>query len=382
MYVHDEQASKKQSTYIDITWNSPPEGNGGTPSQYRGETYYGMPAIKSSHYGWLTGAAFLSEGVGGAAQYMATIVDLFGEEEDRPLVRGGRYVALTGALVTPILFVIDLHVRKRWYNMLRVFRSTSTMSIGSWSLCKFGLFSTLTAVAQALEDRGYRRTGRVMGRFFQLPASIAGAFSSLYMGTELEETSTPVWAAGFPHLPALFASANASLAGATLAAIGHAQGLARHRVQRLQGISALTGAYALTLLGRIVKNQSKALPGQCSDYSTGGSSVMGAGLAALTISRLLPLVRQKSPRPPTIAGLAARLALGLLGRGMLVHAGNYSAREPALYFRQTETDYGRDGREGGRLQRGKPRRGLALGIALIGLGSYFFLKIRKDKEWI
>ncbi len=119
---------------------------------YEGTTYYDLPALKPGHYGWLISTYFFAGGLASAAQFLATVIDLFGREEDRPMVRSGRYLALLGGLVSPPLLILDLHTPQRWYNMLRIFRKTSAMSIGSWALTGFGLLSGVAALGQAAED--------------------------------------------------------------------------------------------------------------------------------------------------------------------------------------------------------------------------------------
>src|SRR5687768_6375194 len=101
-------------------------------------TYYDWPTVKSSHYRWLITTYFFVGGLAGAAQLIATIVDLVGGRRDRGVVSAGRYLALAGALLSPLFLIKDLHTPSRWYNMLRIARATSPMSIGSWTLALFG----------------------------------------------------------------------------------------------------------------------------------------------------------------------------------------------------------------------------------------------------
>src|SRR3954466_1221070 len=70
-------------------------------------TYYGLPSIKPSHYGWLIVTYFCVGGVAGAAEVIAPAADLTGGRQDRAVVRGGRYLALAGALLSPALLILD-----------------------------------------------------------------------------------------------------------------------------------------------------------------------------------------------------------------------------------------------------------------------------------
>src|SRR5512143_3411634 len=121
---------------------------------YEGETYYGESPIKPGPYRWAIIFYFFIGGIASAAQFIATIADLFGRENDEKVIRAGRYLALLGGIVSPVLLIADLHEKERWHNMLRIYRSTTAMSVGAWALSLFGAFSGLVAVAQFVGDLG------------------------------------------------------------------------------------------------------------------------------------------------------------------------------------------------------------------------------------
>src|ERR671937_1640909 len=116
---------------------------GEVPSHASPPTYYDRPAVKASEWRWLIITYFFVGGLAGAAQVIAGVVDLLGHYRDRRVVSAGRYLALAGALLSPVLLIADLKTPSRWHNMLRVFRGTSPMSIGSWTLLAFGMSSGL-----------------------------------------------------------------------------------------------------------------------------------------------------------------------------------------------------------------------------------------------
>src|SRR5439155_1699499 len=68
-------------------------------------------------------------------------------------VRRGRYLPLLAPTVGAGLLVYDLHTPQRFYNMFRVAKGTSPMSIGTWILTSFSLFSGLAAGLQFVADR-------------------------------------------------------------------------------------------------------------------------------------------------------------------------------------------------------------------------------------
>ena len=133
-------------------------------------------------------------GLAGAAQMIVTLADLADERRHRALIKSGRVIAaLNGLLIGPALLVSDLHTPQRWYNMLRIFRRTSPMSIGSYVLSAFGAFSALSLFPK-------------IERVTQVPAAVAGAGMASYTPALLASTATPLWSAAPRALGAEFAT--------------------------------------------------------------------------------------------------------------------------------------------------------------------------------
>ena len=177
------------------------------------------------------------------AQFIATIADLFGGRGDGKSCRAGRYLALAGALISPVLLILDLH-KKKWHNMLRIYRSTSAMSVGAWALSLFGAFSGLVAAGQFLDDRGFG-LGRTVARLAQIPAAMAGGVVALYTGTLMAATAAPVDASAFPFLSSLFASSAASTAAAALTVAAEATGAPASSKRKLNLVALIAGAAEL-----------------------------------------------------------------------------------------------------------------------------------------
>ena len=131
-------------------------------------TYYDQPQLKKSHWGVRVALYIFIAGLSGGAQLIATAADLAGGQQDRGTVRRGRHIALLAVVFGPPLLIWDLHSPDRFYNMLRIFRRTSPMSIGTYVLSSFSLFSLATAMAQLF---GWTKVARIT----QLPAAVAGA---------------------------------------------------------------------------------------------------------------------------------------------------------------------------------------------------------------
>lgn len=309
---------------------------GAVPADAPVPSYYGLPAVKRSHYGWLIVSYFFAGGLAGAAQLIATLFDRTGTHRDRSVVRSGRYAALIGVLIGPLLLIRDLHTPSRWYNMLRIFRPTSPMSIGSWTLASFGMLSGLTAACQALDDIGYRRF-RPIATLLGVPASASGMLMSVYTGVLLSSTSTPLWSVAYRQLPALFGATAFSSATAALSAVLTVVRAPRSALEKLDRL-ALAGAVAQLALVFATEQQWKrsgvAGPLEAADLrSAHRLVVLGLGiLGPLAVHTVQTLTGRRSPFIAALAAIGV-LAGAYAERAVIVFAGNRSADRPDDYFR-------------------------------------------------
>ena len=67
-------------------------------------------------------------------------------------------MSLAGVSISPVLLISDLGRPERFLNMLRMFKVTSPMSVGSWILSASGTSTALAAARgmDAAAARGYR----------------------------------------------------------------------------------------------------------------------------------------------------------------------------------------------------------------------------------
>ncbi|MBX9701179.1 MAG: polysulfide reductase NrfD, partial [Acetobacteraceae bacterium] len=183
----------------------------GVQREWKGETYHGRPVTKASSFDWKVSFYIVTLGIAGAAQVIAALA------RARPggagVARRARFLALGGSLVGPLVLIQHLKTPRRWYNMLRILRPTSPMSLGSWLLAGFGALSGLTALGEMLGRR--LPFARRVADAAQAPAAIAGAGMSIYTAGLLASTSTPLWAAAPGPLATQFGAA--SMAGAASA---------------------------------------------------------------------------------------------------------------------------------------------------------------------
>ena len=277
-------------------------------------SYYGRAVIKEPAWTPEIPIYFFTGGLAGASAGLAFAARLTGR---RKLARAATANAFAGIAVSPPLLISDLGVPSRFLNMLRVFKLTSPMSVGSWILTVEGGLITLTAAHEFL------------GWFPKPIARIAGALGALlgmplatYTAALVSNTAVPVWHEGRAQLPFAFAGGSAMAAGsaAALLAPGEA-GPAR----RLAIIGALGEAaameYSKRSMGKVAEPYSSGTAGR---FEKATMACAGGGAA------LLALAEMRGARSARIGRAGSLLCLvgSLCGRWMVYKAGFQSAAEP------------------------------------------------------
>jgi formate-dependent nitrite reductase membrane component NrfD len=205
----------------------------------------------SPHWGWLITLYFFIGGLAGGSYFLATTIDLFGRREDRPLARLGYYIAFPAVLVSGFLLTIDLNRPERFWHMLverntfgPMFKLWSPMSVGSWALLIFGLFSFLSFIIALADDRELRWPGlrrvqpllrrrkdflcrfsppSLVGRVVSVIGGFFGFFIAGYTGVLLAVTNRPIWS-DTPLLGMLFIVSAASTSAALMLLLAHKAG--------------------------------------------------------------------------------------------------------------------------------------------------------------
>ncbi|HLG73467.1 MAG TPA: NrfD/PsrC family molybdoenzyme membrane anchor subunit [Chloroflexota bacterium] len=321
-------------------WAEPlaPVSGNGHMAPYRGQTYYDRPAIKPSHYRWLITGYLFSGGIAGASQIIATVADLFGGREHRGAVRAGRYVALAAAMASPVCLILDLHTPKRWYNMMRIFRPTSPMSIGSWTLAGFGTFTGVAALGQLISDLTGGVLGRGLARFGGVPAAAGGMVMSCYTGSLLSATSVPFWAAVHRLLPPLFGTSAMSTGAAATSIALDATGASEAAHKGLERIALAASATELVLTlacdkewkAQHVDSPIEHRPDMARAYKIG---VLGFGILVPLVIHAVQVLTGRRSKVATKVADASALAGGFVQRAVMTFGGNDSAERPRDYFR-------------------------------------------------
>lgn len=300
-------------------------------------SYYGRPVLKEPEWTWEVPWYLFAGGLAGASAGLAFGARLTG----RPgLASVARLTGAAGATVSPVLLVMDLGRPSRFVNMLRVFKPTSAMSMGSWLLSAF--------VPAAVGSGILGITGRLprVQRLAEGAAAGLGLPMCTYTAVLVADSSIPMWHAARHELPFVFAGSAAASAGAVASLLAPAAEAAPAR--RL----AVAGAAGELMAAEVMKHRLGELAepyrqGDAGRWSRAATAATAAGAALLALSgsrpgRLLPPRHRSDPssgcdhhRP----GGQNRLGAGVLGAGLVVaggvcqrwavfRAGFASARDP------------------------------------------------------
>jgi hypothetical protein len=275
------------------------------------ESYYGRQIIKTPT--WKTPDVplylFLG-GMAGASAVLAEGAALTGNRRLEHLTRG---VAAAGAGVGTVFLIHDLGRPERFLNMLRVFKPTSPLSVGSFILAPFSAFSTAALASQV--------TGRLplLGRLAGVGAAAFGPPLASYTAALFANTAVPIWHEGRRELPFVFVGSGAAAAG----------GLA----MMLSPVDGSGPAYRMALAGAGVElaasqRMESRLGMLAEPYHQGRSGTLTKAARALTAAGLaISVVGRRSRFLRAVAG-AAYVAGSVTTRFGVFEAGLASARDP------------------------------------------------------
>lgn len=185
------------------------------------QSYYGRQIVKSAV--WKTPDVPLYLFLGGAAG-SASVLGAMAEFTDRPaLARTAHFIAGGGAIASVGFLIHDLGRPERFLHMLRVFKPTSPLSVGSYILSPFSAFTGATAalhllgqvpavrgssgwVPRLVRSVGLRRTVGVAGAAF-------GGPMAAYTAVLLANTATPSWHEPGDQLPFVFTGSGLAAGG-------------------------------------------------------------------------------------------------------------------------------------------------------------------------
>jgi len=294
-------------------------------------SYYGRQIIKSPT--WKNPEVPLYFFLGGAAGTSSVIAAL-AEFSHRPkLARNAEYAAGVGALASVVLLIDDLGRPERFLHMLRVFKPTSPLSVGSYILSPFSALASAAAAIRLLDLKPVLALGTKVLPF--LPA-LAGAFPVLrkasavgaaafggpmatYTAVLIANTAVPSWHAPHDELPFVFAGSAMAAGGGVTMALTPVDEAGPSRKVALTGVAVELAAMHRVESGHGIVSE---------PYHEGkaGSLLRAAKTATLSGAGITALLGRT--RPGAVVGGVLLAAGSLLTRMGVFEAGMQSARDP------------------------------------------------------
>jgi hypothetical protein len=283
-------------------------------------SYYGRPVIKEPVWQAPDVAGYLFfGGLAGASSVLAAAAHLSGHRE---LARAAKVSALGAISLSAAALVHDLGRPARFTNMLRVFKPSSPMSVGSWLLTGYGPVAGAAAVSEMTGILPAAGTAATLG------AGLLGPAIATYTAALICDTAVPSWHAGYREMPYVFVGSAASAAGG-LGLLATAPGAA----EPARKLAVLGAAVELVAKRRLISRLA-ATPGLESSrglaepYEEGRTGTVLRLAEALTAGGLAGAVLGRRSRALSALSGASLLAASALTRFGIFEAGMASARAP------------------------------------------------------
>jgi formate-dependent nitrite reductase membrane component NrfD len=315
--------------------------------------------VADPHWGWWIILYFYLGGIAAGAYFLATTIDLVGNDRDRELARVGYWLAFPLIALCGLFLTVDLSQPTRfWHMLLRsgdvehalaagwplsgagwrmmagapLLKYWSPMSVGSWALTVFGLCSFLSFLGSLWPDGRLARVLRhgIVGKALALVGCGMGLFIASYTGALLTATNQPLWSDSVLIAPLFLVSAGstglaAMLLIARLRGIGSSEALARLGKADL----SVLGLELVFFLAFLVSLGGWLLPALRTWH--GEVLIVGTLLVGVLAPLALHLFAGVSGRRAALALTALVLVGGLLLRyGIVTTPGELLRRGPAV----------------------------------------------------
>jgi formate-dependent nitrite reductase membrane component NrfD len=276
----------------------------------RPRTYYDRPVVKEPVWKPEVPWYFFTGGLGGTSAALAYAAGRIGNHR---LAWHAWAFSFVGIATSPMLLISDLGRPERFFNMLRVFKVTSPMSVGSWLLVANAATITPAASASVL---GFPKR---LGRRAEPVAALLGLPLTTYTAVLIANSAIPAWSEARRELPLLFASGGAASAGAAAVITTPTRYAAPAR--RL----AILGAIGELAVGELMKRRLGPLG---RSYEEGEAGKLDKISSALTLAGGALMARAARRRPGAVVAGTLLLAGAACKRWAVFKAGFASAEDP------------------------------------------------------
>ena len=281
-----------------------------TPARERPvRTYYDQPVIKEPVWTWEIPWYFFVGGLSGASAVLTATAAITGRTA---LARAARRTSTAALLPGPALLIMDLGRPERFHHMVRVFRPTSPMSVGSWTLLAF---SGAQVGATLLATLGWFPRVRLLA---DVAAGALGTVMATYTAVLFSDTAVPVWHEARGDLPFVFAAGAAASAGAAVSLVGGPEAEPARRL-------AIGGAVVELAATEVMRRRLGELG---EPYETADAGRYARAARWLTAAGAVVTVLARRRRLARVLGAGLTLGGSLCERWAVYRAGFISARDP------------------------------------------------------
>jgi Ni/Fe-hydrogenase subunit HybB-like protein len=155
---------------------------------------------------WILGYFFFG-GISGGSYALGTLLRFAGDPRDESAARLAFITSFIALLPCPLFLTLDLGVPFRFWHMLvdtssggLAFRPESPMSLGSWALLFFGVFSFVSFLGAIAEGGWFKATAPIarvlrggVGLVWSAVGTVLGLFVCAYTGVLLAVSNQAVW---------------------------------------------------------------------------------------------------------------------------------------------------------------------------------------------
>jgi DMSO reductase anchor subunit len=290
-------------------------------------SYYGLPVLNQPVWKApdIPGYMFCG-GLAGVASVLAAGADVTG----RSALARATKVGAAGAITVGMLGLVhDLGRPARFVNMLRVFKPTSPMSVGSWLLAAYSP-AAVVAAATAVTHRF-----RGIGALATASAAMLGPAVASYTGALVSDTAVPAWHDAYRETPFLFVSSGA--AGAAGLALMAVPGEQAAPARRLALVAALADGASSRLIERRL-----GMVGEPYSTGTGGKYMKAARVLTLAGALGGAILGRRSRTASALSG-AALVAGSFCTKMGVFEAGLASAKDPRYTVQPQRERHDRNG---------------------------------------
>jgi len=290
-------------------------------------TYYDRPMLKQSVWSIDIPIYYFLGGTAGAALTLGAAIQLVSPREHHPLRHISaicHWTGIIGSSAGAAFLIHDLGRPSRFLAMMRVFRPTSPMNLGTWILAgaapaaiTTGLLVNRPGLAGAIGEV----TGYLSGIF---GAALAG-----YTGVLVSATAIPIWQQSRRWVPVMFVASSVSAAASVLDVMSG--GRHARAITRLFGTA---GRLAEIAAAQAVEHAASTVPKVAGPLHQGPSGFLWRAATVLTAASLAAPFLPRRKRSLSIAAGLLGIAGSLCLRFAVHYASDASARDPRAAFQQ------------------------------------------------